>query len=98
MNAAVHFLSLARIMSRTEPDRAEDWRESAVCASTDPALFFPDKGGATKAAKAVCSGCDVRPECLAFALDNFMDGLWGGTTPSERRRIRIARAAAEVAS
>lgn len=66
-----------------------DWRERAVCASTDPELFFPLKGGGKLGpALAVCAGCPVREQCLAFALDNrIMHGIWGGL--SERRRRRL---------
>jgi hypothetical protein len=48
----------------------------------------------------VCEGCTVRAECLAYALedeDAFAWGVWGGTSPRERRAIgRVATAAAEA--
>jgi len=70
------------------------WVEAALCAQTDPDLFHPVKGGSNRAAKAVCARCDVRPDCLAYALgDPTLDSVWGGTTETERRRIRRADAA-----
>jgi len=66
-----------------------DWQERALCAQTDPEAFFPEKGGSTREAKRICSGCEVRPECLEYALahdERF--GIWGGLSERERRRLR----------
>jgi len=66
-----------------------DWMDLARCAETDPESFFPDKGGSTRDAKAVCRGCEVRRKCLAYAMDHDERfGIWGGTSESERRRMR----------
>jgi WhiB family transcriptional regulator, redox-sensing transcriptional regulator len=75
------------------PDVGElEWRERALCAQTDPEAFFPEKGGSTKAAKAVCHSCEVRQECLEYALTNDERyGIWGGLSEVERRRLRRAR-------
>jgi WhiB family transcriptional regulator, redox-sensing transcriptional regulator len=72
----------------------ESWRLDALCAETDPEAFFPEKGGSTREAKRVCVGCDVRSECLEYALANDERfGIWGGLSERERRRIRLARRA-----
>src|ERR1700733_4733652 len=45
---------------------------------------------------AVCSGCPVREECLELALRNWavgQHGVWGGTVPAERERLRAGRVA-----
>lgn len=64
-----------------------DWMAEGLCAQTDPTEFFPAKGGATAAAKRVCSACEVRPECLDYALaNNEQYGIWGGTSARERHR------------
>jgi WhiB family transcriptional regulator, redox-sensing transcriptional regulator len=66
-----------------------EWQERALCAQTDPEAFFPEKGGSTREAKRICSGCDVRAECLEYALahdERF--GIWGGLSERERRRLR----------
>ena len=74
---------------------APDWKDRALCAETDPEAFFPEKGGSTREAKKVCSSCDVRAECLDFALGNDERfGIWGGLSERERRRIRRQRAQA----
>jgi len=65
------------------------WTVDALCAQVDPELFYPEAGAPNRDAKAVCAGCGVRAECLAYALahrERF--GVWGGTTERERRRMR----------
>lgn len=65
------------------------WQESALCAQTDPEAFFPEKGGSTREAKAVCAACEVRAECLEYALLNDERfGIWGGLSERERRRLK----------
>lgn len=67
---------------------APDWRSGALCAQTDPEAFFPAKGGTTRPAKRICQGCQVRAECLAYALaEDIRYGVWGGLSPNERRAI-----------
>ena len=66
-----------------------DWAERALCAQTDPEAFFPEKGGSTREAKKVCLGCDVRSECLEYALANDERfGIWGGLSERERRKLK----------
>jgi WhiB family redox-sensing transcriptional regulator len=61
----------------------------ARCVEVDPEIFFPERGGSSKAARAVCSECSVRQECLLYALANREQfGIWGGTSERERRRLR----------
>lgn len=65
------------------------WHELALCAQTDPEAFFPEKGGSTREAKRVCSGCEVRKDCLEYALANDERfGIWGGMSERERRRLK----------
>lgn len=66
-----------------------EWQERALCAQTDPEAFFPEKGGSTREAKRVCSSCEVRAECLEYALANDERfGIWGGLSERERRRLK----------
>ncbi len=61
----------------TQPTSSTEQR--ALCAQTDPEAFFPEKGGSTREAKRICLGCEVRSECLEYALrhdERF--GIWGG--------------------
>ena len=66
------------------------WRTAAACRSADPELFFPISGSGPSLAqiaeaKAICAGCPVGRECLAFALRTRQAyGIWGGVTEQER--------------
>ena len=67
------------------------WMANGLCAEVDPELFYPEAGAPNRDAKAVCAGCEVRAECLAYALAHReRHGVWGGTTERERRRLRRA--------
>ena len=67
-------------------------REDALCTQTDPDMFFPvSNNRPPKDAYAVCARCPVVNECLdeALATSRLIDhGVWGGTLPAERARIR----------
>ena len=70
-------------------DEEQEWQERALCAQTDPEAFFPEKGGSTREAKRICQGCEVRSECLEYALahdERF--GIWGGLSERERRKLK----------
>ena len=68
---------------------ALSWQERALCAQTDPEAFFPEKGGSTREAKKVCLSCEVRGECLEYALSNDERfGIWGGLSERERRKLK----------
>ena len=79
------------------------WRVTANCRDTDPELFFPigNTGEALRMlvrARAVCADCNVRKECLEFAMATNQDcGVWGGTSEEERRDLRRRAAAARRA-
>mgnify|MGYP006286026699 FL=1 len=69
------------------------WHDRALCAQTDPEAFFPEKGGSTREAKRVCASCEVRAECLEYALANDERfGIWGGLSERERRRVKRTQA------
>lgn len=65
------------------------WQRFALCAQTDPEAFFPEKGGSTRAAKKICARCDVREECLDYALSHDERfGIWGGLSERQRRKLK----------
>lgn len=77
-------------MISDEAHERASWQTKALCAQTDPEIFFPDKGGTTRDAKKVCAACEVKHECLQYALDRNEDtGVWGGTSQQERRQLRL---------
>jgi len=80
---------LAALFAASEDEGVLGWQERALCAQTDPEAFFPEKGGSTREAKRVCSSCEVRVECLEYALMNDERfGIWGGLSERERRRLK----------
>jgi len=75
-------------MSGLEIPLLSAWKRLALCAQTDPEAFFPEKGSSNAAAKRVCMACEVRVECLEWALDQGEPhGVWGGMSERERRRL-----------
>ena len=86
---------------RAMRDRDEDmtWRVRGVCQSVDPEVFFPAPSEPADAALALCRTCDVQGACLAWALQvGDCHGVWGATTPRERRAMLVAWHSDEVQS
>lgn len=72
----------------------DTWKAGALCAQTDPTIFFPEPGESTRYAKQTCMACPVRRNCLNYALDTSqMFGVWGGVDEKELRRLVRARRA-----
>ena len=85
----MHELELMSMMHGIDETEEMSWQERALCAQTDPEAFFPEKGGSTREAKKVCVGCEVRSECLEYALSNDERfGIWGGMSERERRKVK----------
>lgn len=74
------------------PERT--WEADALCRQTGPddTMWFPEKGGSTRDAKRLCLMCEVRAECLEWALDHHeRHGIWGGMSERERRAVEQKR-------
>ena len=78
--------------------------EQGACSTSglSPDDWYPVSARAESAMReaagaiAVCSDCRVREECLELALRNWavgQHGVWGGTVPAERERLRAERVA-----
>ena len=68
------------------------WRDQAACQGLESAIFYPADDGEAESAKTVCEECLVRAPCLDYALEQReRDGVWGGSTEKERRRIQRQR-------
>lgn len=68
-----------------------NWKIKANCLMADPNQFFPEVGSVGQARAVInhfCKPCPVRLECLNAGIGERY-GIWGGTTPKERRRIRV---------
>ncbi len=88
---------MAALIRRDELDGEEinnrfSWQDHTNCRGADQDLFFPKRGLPTREARAMCAACEVKAECLEFALtqgERF--GIWGGLSERERRKIRGQR-------
>ena len=68
----------------------QTWRQHGACRGIDPDVFYPadDDDDEAEAAKEICAQCVVRQACLEHALVTAeRDGVWGGATERERRRM-----------
>lgn len=75
------------------------FNEQALCASSDPDMWFPERRYATDSkhyhseesmqARAICGACPARPECLEYALRySGLHGIWAGLDPHERSKLQ----------
>ncbi len=78
-----------------------EWREGAACLDQPALLFFGMDDSENPAArrlreesaKRVCRLCEVRAQCLEYALAAKEPyGVWGGLTEIERRARLRSRA------
>lgn len=75
------------------------WQKSAACrgmAAHDSDMFFPKSNSLElwDRAAAICATCKVQAECLEAGMDE-PHGIWGGTRPFDRRKLRRATRQAE---
>lgn len=80
-------LALTDMMWEPSPE----WRKDAACSGADADTFFPigEDEALAAPAKEVCAACPVQEQCLQYALaTNQTEGVWGGMTGPERRRLR----------
>lgn len=68
------------------------WQDAAACKDIPKTVFFVERGVNATAAKEVCSGCPVKAECLAYAVEHSIEhGVWGGCAGWERRSMASPR-------
>ena len=82
--------TVARLTNRAKRlDVKTPYFETAKCNNhPDPDWFFDIESGHGNKQKKFCIGCPVIDECLNYALNVKVLGVWGGTTPEERNEIR----------
>ena len=74
-----------------------EWMDDALCAEVGTEIFFPDRGGNPARALDVCRRCEVRRECLDYVMEleagtpHGVMGIWGGTTGTQRAKMKSAR-------
>ena len=86
---------MTRPAASHEAGTVVSWQRFAVCRGLPQNVFFPPENerGRQRArrehrAKQICRDCPVLADCLRHALfwpEQY--GVWGATTPAERREI-----------
>jgi WhiB family transcriptional regulator, redox-sensing transcriptional regulator len=75
-------------MTNPKDNRTPMWRQKAACRGVDPDIFYPVSDEEAEDARAICRSCPVQEPCLEWALaSREKEGVWGGATERERRRI-----------
>ena len=67
------------------------WYEKAKCLGFPTKWWFPEQGGRTDLPVWICKNCSVQAECLDYAMkfEQPVHGIWGGTTESQRTKLKI---------
>jgi WhiB family transcriptional regulator, redox-sensing transcriptional regulator len=77
------------------------WQRDGLCHEYPLATFYPERGQTAEEARGICARCPVAFECLSYALETFSDfedcGIWGGTSPKERKAMRRSQREAKAA-
>lgn len=75
---------MTRIAGPGVPPMTTDLR--AKCRGIDGDVFYPERYDPVPvaAARKVCTGCEVRADCLLWALRHEPEGIFGGYSPAER--------------
>lgn len=82
-----------RVSEDTDEASRWAWTNTAACRHANPAIFYPVESepydtATLDAARRICNACPVFTACHDHALHNEADGIWAGTAPTERRRLR----------
>lgn len=98
MKLSFHLLPalLANQDSLQESLRLPDNFENGICKGADPSLFDGETLMAVIEAKRICGACPIQNYCLQWALKHEEAGVWGGTTPSERRALSLGSAQTDL--
>ena len=90
-------------MSALLADQA--WQVRAACRGPQSIVFFPpphferkdEKLEREQRAKAICTGCGVKGDCLSYSLQiREQHGIWGGLNENERKAMLAEREAVKV--
>jgi WhiB family redox-sensing transcriptional regulator len=67
----------------------QGWVRRAACAGHDPEHWYVPEHANYSYARPICATCPVRTDCLDWAMRaGEYQGMWGGFSPAERRRLR----------
>lgn len=69
-----------------------EWCKEGICRGEDEQTFFPSVGkNPTHARKDLCANCPVITECLDYAIMYDEDGVWGGLTKKQRKKLHFLK-------
>jgi WhiB family redox-sensing transcriptional regulator len=92
MEYDVSALARAIATGRALLNQHQQWRRDALCLEHGEVSFHPTRGESAAPAKAVCSACLVRDACRReLEADTVLQrggGIWGGSSPADRRKAR----------
>lgn len=65
-------------------------RNQGACRDTeDPDEFFPSRHeNSPRIIKKFCRHCPVQTDCLQWAVEQREEGVWGGMTDEQRKKLR----------
>jgi Transcription factor WhiB len=75
-------------LSKGHPFLNRAWVKRAACLDHPELDWFSRTERMKNAVRAVCDRCDVRSECLTFAIENDELGIWAGLDQRERRQVK----------
>lgn len=66
--------------------------KEAACQGIDTEIFYPESNDLEleqwQVIRRICSTCPIREMCLEWALCHEREGIWAGTRPHDRRKLR----------
>jgi WhiB family redox-sensing transcriptional regulator len=65
-----------------------DFFDEAICVGAEPGIFDGESLSDVLEAKRICSACPIQAMCLDWATQTQDAGVWGGSTPKERKTLR----------
>ena len=68
----------------------------AACKGTDPTIMDGETFENIKKAQAICSGCPVFDICKEWAVWHEPNGVWAGTLPKQRAKLRNGKPIIDV--
>ena len=84
------------MLARSEESRERGWVSQAACTGDNTDKYYLGRGRLPhQGVIQTCQSCAVRVDCLLYCLHTQTShedfGVWGGTTPADRKGVRTGR-------
>jgi WhiB family transcriptional regulator, redox-sensing transcriptional regulator len=63
-----------------------DFFTRGACKGSPPSLFYQFDTKKDMVAKQICKDCEVKEECLTYAINHNETGVWGGMNDKDRKQ------------